>query len=305
MKEHRLKVEAGDEGERIDVFLARQEILPSRAFGQRLIKEKKVLVNSVPVKASYRVEAGDVIDVKYEEPKPLAVKPEPLPLEILYEDSDLIVVNKPRGMVVHPGAGNTEGTLVNALLAHCRDLSGIGGVLRPGIVHRLDKDTSGVLVVAKNDFAHLALAKQLKERSMTRKYLTLVRGRFPQPEGTINAPIGRDRVYRKRMSVLPGGRHAVTHYKVLEELGPYTFLEVRLETGRTHQIRVHMHYIGRPVVGDPVYGKGKDPFSLKGQALHAATLGFIHPRTFRYMEYTTPLPKEFQDVIDFCRKKWL
>lgn len=298
-----LQVEEDLKGERIDVFLSRQEWAPSRAFLQKLIKDRKVLVNGTPVKASYRPAAGDLIVVEVPRPEPARVVPQPLPLEILYEDEDLVVVNKPRGMVVHPAAGNRDQTLVNALLAHCRELSGVGGVMRPGIVHRLDKDTSGLLVAAKNDFAHLALARQLKERTMLRKYLALVHGRITPPGGVIDAPIGRHPVERKKMTVLASGRRAVTHYRVLEHVGSCTLLEVRLETGRTHQIRVHMQYIGHPVVGDPLYDKKKrEPAPLEGQALHAATLGFIHPRTGQYLEFTAPLPPEMEAAIAACRK---
>lgn len=297
-----LQVKENLEGERIDVLLSRQDWAPSRAFVQKLLKDKKVFVNGTPVKASYRPETGDMIVVEVHPPEPAGVIPQPLPLEILYEDEDLVVVNKPRGMVVHPAAGNWDKTLVNALLAHCRELSGVGGVIRPGIVHRLDKDTSGVLVAAKNDFSHLALARQLKERTMLRKYLALVHGKITPTEGVVDAPIGRHPVKRKKMAVLSSGRRAVTHYRVLEYAGSCTLLEVRLETGRTHQIRVHMQYIGHPVVGDPLYDKKREPFLLNGQALHAATLGFIHPRTGQYREFTAPPPPEMKTAIEYYRK---
>src|SRR5690554_3874799 len=238
------RVKPEDEGERIDRLLSAMEWAPSRAYIQKLLKNGKVFVNGSPVKASYRPEAGEEILVEEEEPEPAGVEAQPLPLAILYEDEDLIVINKPRGMVVHPAPGNRENTLVNALLAHCRELSGVGGVARPGIVHRLDKDTSGVLVAAKNDFTHLALARQLKERTMTRKYLALVHGKISPAEGIVDAPIGRHPVKRKKMTVLPSGRRAVTRYRLLASAGSCTLLEVTLETGRTHQIRVHMQYIG-------------------------------------------------------------
>lgn len=299
-----LTINADGRGERIDRYLSRQGIFPSRAYLQKLIKANQVRVNNIPVKASYKLEDADEIELEYEEPKPLKIKVEPLPLDILYEDGDLIVLNKPRGMVVHPAPGNYQGTIVNALLAHCHDLSGIGGVIRPGIVHRLDKDTSGVLVVAKNDRAHLSLAKQLKDHSMTRRYRALVHGRFKITTGRIEAPIGRHPLQRKKMAVVAKGRQAVTHYRVLEELGPYTLLELRLETGRTHQIRVHMRHIGHPVAGDQVYGKGKEPFSLEGQALHAAILGFHHPLTGEYMEFSSAPPSVIEQAINYCRRRW-
>src|SRR5690554_1106843 len=299
-----LTISGDDQGERIDHYLSRQGIFPSRAYLQKLIKAHQVRVNNTPVKASYKLADADEIQIEYEEPKPLKIKAEPLPLDILYEDEDLIVLNKPRGMVVHPAPGNYQGTMVNALLAHCDDLSGIGGVIRPGIVHRLDKDTSGVLVVAKNDRAHLSLAKQLKDHSMTRKYRALVHGRLKETTGRIEASIGRHPLQRKKMAVVAKGRRAVTHYRVLEELGPYTLLELRLETGRTHQIRVHMRHIGHPVAGDQVYGRGKEPFPLKGQALHAAVLGFYHPRTGDYLEFFSDPPTLIQQAIDYCRRRW-
>ena len=300
----RFIVEPEDVGLRIDVFLTQVGKLPSRSFAQRLLKNGKVTVNSFVIKPSYQVQEGDRIEAEFEEPKPLEIEPEDLPLDILYEDKDLVVVNKPRGMVVHPAVGNSRGTLVNALLTHCNDLSGIGGIIRPGIVHRLDKDTSGALVVAKHDQSHLALAKQLKERTMTRIYIALAHGSLSLAEGTIDAPIGRDPIHRQKMAIIPKGRPAITYYRVIEELGPYTLLEAKLETGRTHQIRAHLQYLGHPVVGDHVYGRQKEPFTIKGQALHAAILGFIHPQTGRYMEFNAPLPADLQSVIDYCRKRW-
>jgi 23S rRNA pseudouridine1911/1915/1917 synthase len=297
-----LTVKEEESGQRIDRYLSGKDIFSSRAFLQKLIKADKVKVNGTPVKASYKLESTDEIEVDYAEPQPLEVQAEDLPLEILYEDGDLIVINKPRGMVVHPAAGNSRGTLVNALLAHCHDLSGIGGVIRPGIVHRLDKDTSGVLVAAKNDRAHLCLAKQLKDHTMIRRYLALVHGRFKEDAGRIDAPIGRHPVQRKKMAVVAGGKPAITHYRVLEELGGYTLVELRLETGRTHQIRVHMRHIGHPVAGDQVYGRGKEPLSLEGQALHAAVLGFCHPRTGDYLEFSAAMPEVMEKAVDYCRR---
>ncbi|NLY91034.1 MAG: RluA family pseudouridine synthase [Firmicutes bacterium] len=300
----RLTVSPEEEGTRIDIYLVKVGKLPSRAFAQKLLKREKVKIGPVALKPSYLVRAGDEIQIELEEAKPPTLEAEDLPLSILYEDTDLIVVNKPRGMVVHPAAGNPRGTLVNALLKHCRDLSGIGGVLRPGIVHRLDKDTSGALVVAKNDYTHLALSAQLKKREMFRVYIALVHGSLPALEGEINAPIGRHPVHRKKMAVVPKGRPATTRYRVLAELGPYTLVQAKLVTGRTHQIRVHFQYLGRPVAGDPVYGRAKEPFALDGQALHAALLGFKHPRTGEEMRFTAPLPPDLKAAITYCQERW-
>ncbi|HEY8464120.1 MAG TPA: RluA family pseudouridine synthase [Bacillota bacterium] len=288
-------------GERLDRFLAGTGLWPSRSFVQKIIAAGGVSLNGKVLKASYRLEAGDELEVVWEEPQAITVRPEALPLEILYEDRDLIVVNKPRGMVVHPAAGHYQGTLVNALLEHCQDLSGIGGLIRPGIVHRLDKDTSGILVVAKNDLAHLHLAAQLKSRQMRRIYQTLVHGRPPE-SGRVTAPLGRHPVDRKKMAVVPTGKPAVTNFRVVEYFQDYAFLEVKLETGRTHQIRVHLSYIGYPVVGDPVYGWKKERAPISGQALHAGVLGFIHPREGTYLEFKAPLPPEMAVALEWCRK---
>jgi 23S rRNA pseudouridine1911/1915/1917 synthase len=300
----RFRINAENEGKRIDLFLAQIAKLPSRAFAQRLLKNGKVKVGHCAVKPSYLLRDGDEIEVQLEEPKPLKLKTEDLPLAILYEDADLIVINKPRGMVVHPAAGNFSGTLVNALLRHCHDLSGIGGVLRPGIVHRLDKDTSGALVVAKNDRTHLALSSQLKERRMIRIYVALVHGTLPALEGEINAPIGRHPRQRKEMAVHSQGKPALTYYRVLASFGPYTLVQARLSTGRTHQIRVHFKYIGHPVAGDPVYGQAKEPFTLGGQALHAAVLGFIHPCSGKTMRLVAPLPADLEVALAYCQCRW-
>jgi 23S rRNA pseudouridine1911/1915/1917 synthase len=261
----RFVIDGNFQGERLDHFLSQTGVWPSRSFIQKIITSGGVRTYQGKIlRASYRLEPNDQIEVSWKDPEPLTVKPEAIPLEILYEDSDLVVVNKPRGMVVHPAAGNYQGTLVNALLEHCKDLSGIGGIIRPGIVHRLDKDTSGVLVVAKNDFAHLGLAAQIKARTMKRLYQTIVHGNPPE-NGRIEAPIGRHPVERKKMAVVPGGRAAATNYRVLEYIGrAYAFLEMRLESGRTHQIRVHLKYLGYPVVGDPVYGWKKEPVPIEG-----------------------------------------
>lgn len=289
-------------GERLDLFLTQTGFWPSRSFIQKIINNGGVALNEKILKASYHLEDGDQLMVTWEDPRPLVAEPEAIPLDILYEDSDLVVVAKPRGMVVHPAAGNYRGTLVNALLEHCHDLSGIGGVIRPGIVHRLDKDTSGVLVVAKNDFTHLNLAAQIKSRSMKRVYQVLVHGNPPE-SGRIEGPIGRHPVERKKMAVVVGGRPAATNYRTIEPFSGYTLLEARLESGRTHQIRVHFSYLGYPVVGDPVYGRKKEAVPIRGQALHAATLGFIHPRTSEYLEFSQPVPEEMQKAIDWCRRK--
>lgn len=289
-------------GERLDLFLTRTGFWPSRSFVQKIINNGGVAVGTNILKASYRLEDGDRLTVTWEDPKPLIAEPEAIPLDILYEDSDLVVVTKPRGMVVHPAAGNYRGTLVNALLDHCSDLSGIGGVIRPGIVHRLDKDTSGVLVVAKNDLAHLNLAAQIKARTMKRIYKVLVHGNPPE-KGKIDAPIGRHPVERKKMAVVAKGKPAVTNFEILECFLDYALLEARLESGRTHQIRVHFSYLGFPVVGDQVYGRKKEAAPIVGQALHATTLGFIHPRTSEYMEFSTAMPTEMQLAIEWCKKQ--
>lgn len=301
MQYQRLIVDNDNVGERLDRFLTNAGVWPSRSFVQKIIDAQGVTRNGKPLKASYRLEYGDIIEVTWDEPKPLEVTAEAIPIDILYEDQDVIVVNKPRGMVVHPAAGNYERTLVNALLNHCTDLSGIGGIIRPGIVHRLDKDTSGVLVVAKNDLAHIALTNQLKARQMNRIYQTIVHGR-PKESGRIEGPIGRHPIQRKKMAVVANGKPAVTNYRVLEYFKQYSFLEVKLETGRTHQIRVHLSHIGYPVVGDPVYGRKKEVVPIEGQALHAAVLGFIHPRTGDYLEFRTELPSAVQQALEWCRK---
>lgn len=289
-------------GNRLDIFLTNKFSDFSRSRIQKLIKEGDILVNKKTAKANYLVEKGDQILFSIPQLKELEVAAEDIPFQVVYEDSDLIVVNKPQGMVVHPAAGNYEGTLVNALLHYCQDLSGINGVMRPGIIHRIDKDTSGLLMVAKNDFAHLGLAKQLKDHSLTRVYRAIVHGSVAEPAGVIDAPIGRHPVQRKKMAVvLKNSKKAVTHYRVLERFAAYSLIEARLETGRTHQIRVHMSYLGYPVVGDPLYGPKKGNFDLKGQALHAAVIGFQHPRTEEYLEFEAPLPEYFQKLMDMLR----
>ncbi|MCL6612335.1 MAG: RluA family pseudouridine synthase [Peptococcaceae bacterium] len=292
-----------DSGQRLDVFLAGESPELSRSHIQKLVAGGLVEVNGVPARASYRVKGGDRVLMRIPPPEDLVVKPEPIPLDIYFEDADVIVVNKPRGMVVHPAEGNFTGTLVNALLYHCRDLSGINGVVRPGIVHRLDKDTSGLLMAAKNDFAHLELARQLSERKVDRRYLALVHGVLKNDRGTVDAPVGRHPRDRKKMAVTPGkGKPAVTHYRVLDRHRDLTLLELRLETGRTHQIRVHMAWLGHPVVGDPKYGPAKNRFGLEGQFLHAGLLGFNHPRSGERMTFEAPLPEELRRVLNIAKE---
>lgn len=297
------------EGERIDRYLA--EAMPdySRAYIQKLIKTQNVLVNQEPVKASYKLLIGDRLEITLPDVKEPDIAAEDIPLDILYEDSDIIIVNKPKQMVVHPAPGHLSGTLVNALMYHCRqELSGINGIMRPGIVHRIDMDTTGSLVACKNDKAHQCLAEQLKEHSMKRVYTAVVHGNIRDDEGTVDSPVGRHPTERKRMSThAKNGRKAVTHYKVLERFGEYTLIQCELETGRTHQIRVHMASIGHPLLGDSVYGPRKCPFSrlLVGQTLHAGTLGLVHPKTGEYLEVEAPLPEYFQQLLEVLRNKFL
>ncbi len=271
----------------------------SRSFIQKLIKEEKIYVNGRTVKSSYRVSEGDRVSFSTPEPVLPDIVPEDIPLDILYEDKDVLVVNKPKGMVVHPAPGHYTGTLVNALMFHCGDeLSGINGIMRPGIVHRIDMDTTGSLLVCKNDKAHLKIAEQLKEHSITRIYTALTHGVIRDDEGTVNTPIGRSEKDRKKMSVnYRNGKHAVTNYRVIRRFDRYTLVECRLETGRTHQIRVHLSSIGYPVVGDELYCPYKPPCSLQGQTLHAGVIGFIHPTTGEYMEFSAPLPEYFEMLI--------
>jgi len=300
---HYYNVNEADSGQRLDVFLAAENSELSRSHVQKLLAVGMVRVNSMPAKASYRLKQGDSVVLRVPTPVEPVVMQEPIPLDVYYEDADVIVVNKPRGMVTHPAAGNYSGTLVNALLYHCRDLSGINGVMRPGIVHRLDKDTSGLLMVAKNDFAHLELARQLGERKVERRYQALVNGTFKERCGTVDVPIGRHPRDRLRMAVSPvAGRPAVTHYTVLESHDGFSLVELKLETGRTHQIRVHMAYMGHSLAGDPKYGQGKNKFNLTGQFLHAARLGFSHPKNGERMTFEAPLPTELQRVLDKWRK---
>ena len=286
-------------GERIDKYLELRLEGISRSHIQRIIGEGNLFVNTKPVKAGYKTRSGDQVLFLLPELKEALILAQDIPLDILYEDDDLLIVNKPKGMVVHPAPGHYSGTLVNALMYHCRDsLSGINGGLRPGIVHRIDKDTTGSVIVCKNDMAHLSIAGQLKEHSIHRTYRAVVHGVLKEESGTVNAPVGRHEIHRKQMAVNPKhGREAVTHYQVLTYYGTYTYLECRLETGRTHQIRVHMQSIGHPVLGDPVYSDRKVPFTLQGQTLHAAVLGFRHPATGRWIEVEAPLPDYFNRLL--------
>lgn len=286
-------------GIRIDKFLSEELPDMSRSYIQKLIKENQIIVNSNKVKANYKTNIGDILILEEPELKEPDIVAENIPLDILYEDDDILIVNKPKGMVVHPSAGHYSGTLVNALMYHCKDnLSGINGVMRPGIVHRIDMDTTGSLLVCKNDFSHNHLAEQLKVHSITRVYHAIVHGNLKEDFGTINAPIGRHPIDRKKMSINhTNGKEAITHYKVLKRFSNFTYVECRLETGRTHQIRVHMSSIHHPLLGDCVYGPVKSPYKLQGQTLHAKTLGITHPRTGEYLEIDAPLPEYFDKLL--------
>lgn len=299
MSQISLQVDETYMDERLDKFLSAMLPDQSRSYLQKIIKDGNVLVNGEPKKSSYRLEDGDEVTADLPELKSPDIEPENIPLDILYEDDSILMVNKPKGMVVHPSAGHYTGTLVNAVLWHCQgQLSGINGVSRPGIVHRIDKDTTGVLVVCKNDAAHNAVAAQLKEHSITRKYRTIVHGVIKEDEGTVDAPIGRHPTERKKMaSGVKNGKRAVTHYRVLERFQGYTYVECQLETGRTHQIRVHMASIHHPLLGDTVYGPAKDSHHLEGQTLHAMVLGLIHPVTGEYLEVEAPLPEYFENLL--------
>ncbi len=303
MDSFEFKVEESLVGTRLDVFISNKLENKSRSYIQGIIEGETVTVNNKCRKSNYKLKLADEVIISIPEPIELNIKAENIPLQVIYEDSDVIVINKPQDMVVHPAPGNYSGTLVNALLNHCSDLSGINGVLRPGIVHRIDKDTSGALVVAKNDNAHNSLAQQFKEHSAKRSYLALVEGIIKQDHGTIDEPIARHPIDRIKMAVVQSGKTAVTHYKVIERFESYTLVECNLETGRTHQIRVHMAKIGHPLVGDSVYGYKKQRFNLKGQALHAKMLGFIHPSTNEYMEFVSPLPDYFEKLIAKLKKE--
>ncbi|NLO89334.1 MAG: RluA family pseudouridine synthase [Clostridia bacterium] len=302
--ELRVVVEEDRAGQRIDAFLASQNPRLSRSQVQKIIEDGRVKVNGKRVKKNYKLKPRDLVVFSIPEPQKITLEPQNIPLNIIYEDGDIIVVDKPRGMVVHPAPGNYSGTLVNALLYHCKDLSGINGVLRPGIVHRLDKDTSGVIIAAKNDFAHRRLAEQIKKHEFKRIYTALVHGTVMQNRGIIEAPIGRDPKDRKKMAVVfKNSKPAVTYLRVLERFEDYTLLELELKTGRTHQIRVHMSYLKHPVVGDTKYGRRKNEFGIEGQLLHAKTLGITHPRTGEYMEFNAELPEYFEEILKQIRIK--
>lgn len=297
-------IETDDVNKRVDVFLNEEMEDVSRSALQKNIEKGNITVNGEKISKNYKLRLGDIVEAELPPPENIDIVPEDIPLDIMYEDDDLIVINKPQNMVVHPAPGHYTGTLVNALMFHCGDnLSGINGVLRPGIVHRIDKDTSGVLVIAKSDLAHKGLSEQLAEHSMKRVCNAIVYNSFSEESGTVDRNIDRSKNDRKKMAVvMQGGRNAVTHYKVIEKLGKYTWVELQLETGRTHQIRVHMSYIGHPLLGDPVYGPKKCPFNLNGQVLHAKVLGFIHPRTGEYMEFNSELPDYFSSLIERLKK---
>ena len=300
MKIESFEVMEEQEGERLDKFLSVIYPDTSRSFFQKLIKENGVLINDKAEKASYRVNFEDIVTIHFPDAVETTIEAEDIPLDILYEDNDLLIVNKPKGMVVHPSAGHYSGTLVNAIMYHCKDsLSGINGEIRPGIVHRIDMDTTGSLIVCKNDASHVHIAEQIKIHSVNRIYEGIVFGNVKNDEGTIEGPIGRHPVERKKMAINEkNGKPAVTHYKVLERFGNYTYMQFKLETGRTHQIRVHMSSIGHPLLGDSLYASGKTPFkNLCGQTLHAKTIGFIHPSTNEYMECSAPLPEYFEKLL--------
>ena len=289
---------------RLDKVVSNLEQNISREAIQRMIKTGKILVNSKQEKASYKTAVGDVITLEEEIPEEIELKPQEMPLDIIYEDDDMLVINKEKGIVVHPGNGNPDGTLANAVMAKCKgSLSGIGGKVRPGIVHRIDKDTSGLIIVAKNDTAHINLSKQIQDRKVKKTYIALVRGVIKENEATINMPIGRSSKDRKKMAVTKDGKEAITHFKVLKRYNGFTLLEVKIETGRTHQIRVHLSEIGYPIVGDEVYSNGKNPFGIKGQMLHAEKLEIKHPITGKELTFEAPVPKYFEDIINQLEKE--
>lgn len=293
------KIEENNKKERLDKVLSNLDKTLSRTAIQRLIEENKICVNNKKEKASYKVSIGDIITIEEEQAKEIDLKAQDIPVEVLYEDNDIIVVNKPKGLVVHPANGNPDGTLVNAVMNICKDtLSGIGGEIRPGIVHRLDKDTSGVIIIAKNDVAHINLSNQIKNREVKKIYIALVRGVIKENEATINMPIGRSTKDRKKMAVSKNGKEAVTHFKVLERFENYTLLQIKIDTGRTHQIRVHMSEIGYPIVGDYIYSNGKNPFGVIGQMLHAKSIEFKHPTTNKTIKIEAPIPEYFEKIIN-------
>lgn len=293
-----------EKNKRLDIYVAEEMKELSRTTIKRLIDEGRILVNGKKVKSSYKPEEEDCISIDIPEVCEIGLIPQEIPVPVIYEDKDIIVVNKPKGMVVHPANGNPDGTLVNAILAMCKDsLSGIGGEIRPGIVHRLDKDTSGLLIVAKNDMAHINMSKQIQDRKVTKKYIALVKGIVTENEATINLPIARSTKDRKKMAVAPKGKEAVTHFEVLQRYDKYTLLELKIDTGRTHQIRVHLSYIGHPVVGDGVYSKGQNEFNIEGQMLHAKHLEFMHPITDEKMVLDAPLPEYFEDILESLKNR--
>ena len=301
MKEYR--IESENENIRLDKVVAMLDENLSRSMIQKMLEDGKILVNGKQEKASYKTKKKDSIQIEEIVPKEIQLKAQNIPIEILYEDNDIIIVNKPKGMVVHPANGNPDGTLVNAIMHICKDsLSGIGGELRPGIVHRIDKDTSGLLIIAKNDKAHIALSEQIQNRKITKKYVALVRGVVKENQATIDMPIGRSTKDRKKMAVRKDGKNAVTHFEVLKRYSDYTYLDIKIDTGRTHQIRVHMAEIGYPIVGDSVYSNGKNPFGVEGQMLHAKELIFEHPITGKRMHIEAPLPEYFQNVLNILNK---
>jgi len=293
------KVKKDEVGKRIDAYISSIDNEISRTSVQRLLEEGNILVNEKQVKASYKIQENDLIEIQEIEPKEIELKAQDIPIEVIYEDEDIIVVNKPKGLVVHPAVGNLDGTLVNAIMAICKDsLSGIGGEIRPGIVHRLDKDTSGILIIAKNDIAHINLSEQLKNHEVEKTYIALVRGIVKENEATINMPIGRSQKDRKKMAVDKNGKNAITHFKVLKRYEKYTLLEIKIETGRTHQIRVHLSHIGYPVVGDYTYSNGKNDFNVEGQMLHSKKIKFKHPKTEKEIELEANLPEYFQEILN-------
>lgn len=302
MKEYIVSQE--EKGKRLDTYIPSVDLDITRTSAQRLIEDGNILVNGKNVKVSYKIQENDKISVEIPKPKQIELKAQDIPIEIVYEDSDIIVVNKPKGMVVHPANGNPDGTLVNAIMAICKDsLSGIGGEIRPGIVHRIDKDTSGLLIVAKNDNAHVKMSEQIKNHEVKKTYIALVRGIFKENEATIDMPIGRSTSDRKKMAVNKNGKNAITHIKVLKRFDKYTLLQVNIETGRTHQIRVHLSHIGYPIVGDYTYSNGKNEFDVVGQCLHAQKLEFKHPITQKDMCLEAELPQYFKDILDKLKNR--
>ena len=292
-------VEKEEKGKRLDSYIANKSEKITRTFAEKLIKNGEILVNNKKQKVAYKINEGDIITIEKQEAKDIKLKAQNIPVDIIYEDDDIIVVNKPKGMVVHPANGNPDGTLVNAIMAICKDsLSGRGGEIRPGIVHRLDKDTSGLLIIAKNDEAHVNVSEQIKNHEVKKTYIALVRGIIKENEATIDMPIGRSTSDRKKMAVNKKGKNAITHIKVLKRYDKYTLVEVNIETGRTHQIRVHLSYIGYPIIGDATYSNGKNEFNVQGQCLHAKKLEFVHPITGKKMELEAPLPQYFQEIIN-------